>query len=539
MSPKPVFDKRLGALLADKEKHEEAHKNWSRRSFIQTSGLAAFGLSTLLGKTPIMAAAENTWLRMLQNIGAEDRILVLINLNGGNDGLNTVIDRFNQEYYRIRPTIAIQESNLWPLNDAIGMHNATQRLRPLWDNGQMRVIQNVGYANPNYSHFRSSDIWATATESNVVGTTGWIGRFIQEEFPAFLEAQPTTPPAVQIGVQTDLAFKSKDISSALAFRNPEEFYQLAASGNLYPTEHLGNALYDQELTFLRRTANSAFRYSNTIRQAYNSARSTSVYPNVNFGRGMSIVARLIKGGLKTKVYMVTLGGFDTHADQFDFHATLMQRLGNAVAAFYEDLGPELSRKVLSMTTSEFGRTIFENGSVGTDHGTGAPMLLFGGDIGQGVFGSPPDLLDLDHYGDPYFEIDFKDVYNTVINSWFGIDPRLSEFMLGQKQQTIPGLLPEYTPPLGANAYIVLLGHRTHPEQRHILQIQFATLRDGDVKLEILDKSGQVIRRVFSTYYQAGTHVYDLNRQKEGLQPGKYLYQIKTGGKVYQRPLYLS
>ena len=538
MSFNHIFNKRPGALLADKDKHEEIHKEWSRRSFIKTTGLATFGLSTILGKTPILTAAESAWLSMIQN-NHEDKILVLINLNGGNDGLNTVIDRFNDEYYNIRPTIAIPESNLWPLTPDIGMHGATQNLQPLWDNGQMKVIQNVGYANPNYSHFRSSDIWASATDSDVVEDTGWIGRYIQEEFPAFLDAQPTTPPAIQIGVQTDLTFKGDEMASALAFRNPGEFYQLASSGNLYPTDHLTNNPYDTELTFVRRTANSAFRYSNTIRQAYNSARSNSNFPDVNLGRSLSIVSRLIKGGLKTKVYMVTIGGFDTHANQADFHALLLQRLADSVSAFYSDLGNELSQKVLSMTFSEFGRTIFENGSVGTDHGTGAPILMFGGQIGQGVVGSPPDLLDLDHYGDPYFEIDFKDVYNTVINQWFGIDPRLSAFMLGNKLQIIPGLLPEYTLPTGANAYIVLLGHKTQPDNRLITQIQYALLREGDVVLELLDPSGQVIRNLMKDFKVAGTHSFILNRKSLGLKPGKYLYQIKTGGKIYQRPLFMD
>lgn len=538
MSFNHIFKKRPGALLADKDKHEEIHKEWSRRSFIKTTGLATFGLSTILGKTPILTAAESAWLSMIQN-NHEDKILVLINLNGGNDGLNTVIDRFNDEYYSIRPTIAIQESNLWPLTPNIGMHGATQNLQPLWDNGQMKVIQNVGYANPNYSHFRSSDIWASASESDVVDDTGWIGRYIQEEFPAFLEAQPTTPPAIQIGVQTDLTFKGDEMASALAFRNPGEFYQLASSGNLYPTDHLTNSPYDTELTFVRRTANSAFRYSNTIRQAYNSARSNSNYPDVNLGRSLSIVSRLIKGGLKTKVYMVTIGGFDTHANQADFHALLLQRLADSVSAFYSDLGNELSQKVLSMTFSEFGRTIFENGSVGTDHGTGAPILMFGGQIGQGIVGSPPNLLDLDHYGDPYFDIDFKDVYNTVINQWFGIDPRLSAFMLGNKLQIIPGLLPDYTPPAGANAYIVLLGHKTQPDNRLLIQIQYALLREGDVVLELLDPSGQVIRNLMKDFKEVGTHSFILNRQSLGLKPGKYLYQIKTGGKIYQRPIWMD
>ncbi len=536
MKIKHIFNKRPGALIADKEKHEADHKEWSRRTFIKTTGLASFGMATMLGDTPILASESNHWLRMLESMGAEERILVLINLNGGNDGLNTVIEKNNDEYYRIRPTLGISNQNMWHLSDSIGMHGSSDSLQPLWDNGQMKVIHNVGYPNPNYSHFRSSDIWATATDADKIGTTGWIGRFIEEEFPLFLEAQPTTPPALQIGVQTDLVFKSREFSTALAFRNPEEFYQLAESGNLYPTEHLGNTPYDTELTFMRRTANSAFRYSQTIRKAFQAGGTSANFPNVNPGRGLSIVSRMIKGGLRTKVYMVSIGGFDTHANQAEAHANLMSNLSRSVAAFYQDLGPELSKKVLSMTFSEFGRTIFENGSAGTDHGTGSPILMFGGDIGQGFHGTPPDLLNLDHYGDPYFDVDFKDVYNTVLTGWFGINPKLSNFMIGQQQNILPGILPPYTPPSGANAYIVLLGHRKHPDTASIIQIQYALLQDGDIKLELMDTGGQVIRRLDQGYKDAGTYVFDLNKSREGLRSGKYIYRIKAGGKEYTRPL---
>jgi len=529
---------KIGASLADREKHEEQHKTWNRRSFIKTTGLAGFGLSAYFSGIPVMSAASSAYLEMLANSAGEEKILVLINLNGGNDGLNTVVEKGNDEYYRIRPNIALQNDQLWHLDDKYGMHGSSSALRPLWENGAMKIIHNVGYPNPNYSHFRSSDIWATATDSNVVEDTGWIGRYMQEEFPLFLEAQPTHPPAIQIGVQTELIFKSNEFSSALVFRNPEEFYQLAQNGNLYDTEQLGDTPRERELKFLRQAANSAFRYSNSIRKAYTTGNNASTYPNATLGRSMGITARLIKGGLRTKVYMVSIGGFDTHADQLDGHARLMQTLGNAVAAFYQDIGESLGKRVMCMTFSEFGRTIFENGSMGTDHGTGAPILMFGGGLGQGHVGSAPNLLNTDQYGDPYFEVDFKDVYHTVLTGWMGIDPRLATYMLGKKQNILPNLIPPQNHPVGANAYGVILGHRPHPTQSDIIQFQFASVSDGEVIVELLTTGGQSIRTLFKGYLTDGTHVIEVNRRALGLPPGNYQYRLVASGKAYYRSLQL-
>jgi uncharacterized protein (DUF1501 family) len=539
MAAKYIFNKRPGSILKDKELHEKHHQEWSRRSFIRTTGLAGLGMAGLFNSLPVWAASRNAFMSLMDAAGDDDRILVLINLNGGNDGLNTVVEKGNDEYYRIRPTLGLGNDRLWHLDGDFGMHEATAPLRELWDNGQMKIIHNVGYPNPNYSHFRSSDIWATATDSDVFGSTGWIGRFMDQEFPAFLEAQPTHPPALQIGLRTDLVFKSDEFSSALVFRNPEEFYRLAQSGNLYQVDHLGDTPREDELRFMRRTANSAFRYSGSIREAFHKGRNNESYPNVNLGQSMSVVARMIKGGLRTKVYMVSIGGFDTHSTQEGLHDLLLERLSQSVAAFYQDIGEENSKKVLSMTFSEFGRTIFENGSQGTDHGTGAPILMFGGDIGQGHFGSPPDLLNLDHYGDPFFDVDFKDVYNTILTSWFGIDPRLSDFMLGTRQNTLPGILPHYTPPSGANAYRVLLGHRPHPQKEKVIQIQYALMMAGETHVEISDTGGQAIRSIVRKYHEAGTYVVEADILKLGLRAGRYMLRVTTGGKHYYRPLVVA
>lgn len=532
-----IFNKKEGARLEDKEKHEKVHKEWNRREFIRTTGLFSFAFSTGLGGFPVLTSADNSMLKMLSSL-PEDRILVLINLNGGNDGLNMVVERHNDEYYRIRPDIGVRENNMWHLSDQIGMPLNTQSLRNLWDEGQMKVIHNVGYPNPNYSHFRSSDIWASASDSDTIVNTGWIGRFLEEEYPEFLEAQPTHPPAIQIGVQADLTFRGKDFTSALALSNPEEFYRLASTGNLYPTDNIPNTLYGDELRYVRQTVNSAFRYSDSIRTAFNKGQVNAQYPNHYFARSLEIVSKLIKGGLKTKVYMVSLYGFDTHAGQLDSHPFLMETLANSVNAFYTDLGQELSGRVLSTTFSEFGRTIYENASDGTDHGTGAPMLMFGGNIGQGFVGNPPDLINLDQYGDPFFDVDFKDVYNTILTGWFGFDDRLAEFMIGQKLNKLNGMLPPYKAPEGMNAHSVLFGHRKNPTNKDEVNFQIGTPYDGSYIIELTDVSGQVVRKIAEGFLDGGVHIVSYNFKQKQVRPGKYFAVLRFAGLAHRRVIYV-
>ncbi|MBK8348529.1 MAG: DUF1501 domain-containing protein [Saprospiraceae bacterium] len=221
--------------------------------------------------------------------------------------------------------------------------------------------------------------------------------------PAFTEAQPTVPPALQIGVQTDLVFQGQNNNLALAISSPNEFYKLAVSGQLYDLTSLDQTPADLSLAYVRQVANSAFRYSQSISNAYNKGRNEVIYPDNNLAQQLAIVAKLIKGRLGTKVFMVYIDGFDTHANQNNNHPVLMQRLSSSISAFYKDLAKqEIDDKVLGMTFSEFGRTIYENGSAGTDHGTGAPIMLFGKGLGKGIVGQPPDLINTDQYGDPLF-----------------------------------------------------------------------------------------------------------------------------------------
>ncbi len=529
---------RYGASIQDGAAHQKDHSRWSRRDFLVNSGLFTVGSGLLLGSSPVNAFQPSKLLASLSANGC-DRTLVLLRLVGGNDGLNTIIHRDNDEYYNIRPTLAVQEANLWGLNDEFGMPNEMIDLQSMWGDGRMKVIHNVSYPDQDYSHFRSSDIWATASDTEDYIYTGWIGRHLDNEFPAYLSAPPTVPPALQIGVSTNLVFRAGHGNMALAISNPTEFYQIAQTGEVYNVDNLGSCANESELTFLRQTANNAFRYSETIKEAYNGGLNEVTYPDNYLAEQLSIVARLIKGQLGTKIYMVSIGGFDTHANQNPYHQELLTRVGTSVKAFYNDLDAgSLSNEVLTMTFSEFGRTIFENGSVGTDHGTGAPILLFGGEeLGSGFVGDPVDLLDVGPYEDPAFSVDFRSVYATVLQDWLCTDPTVTDYVIGQPIDTIPGLVPTGTPPIGSNDTAALLGHNPAPGNPANIHIKYSILRRGTVRLRIFDQAGQELRTLVNAFTERGSYTFDFNPSGYYLPPGNYIYRLDTGGKVYSRPIW--
>ncbi len=527
---------RPGTTLKDYLAHERDHNLWSRRDFLSASGILGAG-SILLGKMGLRSFQPTQLMAALAN-GNSDRILVMIRLSGGNDGLNTVIERENPNYYSLRPTIAVQEPNLWNLNTQFAMPKATEALKGLWDEGMMKVILNVGYPQPNYSHFRSYDIVASASDSNTIVNTGWIGRFLENEYAAFLETPPTIPPALQIGVQSDLVFKAQNANMALAISSPQEFYQIAQTGQLYETATLGTTPRDLELAYVRQTANSAFRYATTIKESYARGKNQVDYPVNNYlGEQLAIVAKLIKGNLGTRIFMVEIDGFDTHADQYDTHLGLLNEIATAVKAFYEDLelgNAGLSEKVLGMTFSEFGRTIYENGSLGTDHGWGTHMLMFGGGIGNGIVGTYQDLTNPDPFTDPEFSIDFRDVYATVLKDWMGSTPELVDFILGQSQPSISGLVPATPPLLGENGRCALLGH--HPSDQGNIQMKYAMMQDGNIRLQLLDKSGQVLRTLVDEYKAKGSYIFNFKPTDWFIVPGTYQYRLMGGGQVFQRSI---
>ncbi|MBL7726483.1 MAG: DUF1501 domain-containing protein, partial [Dinghuibacter sp.] len=339
------------------------------------------------------ASPQNGMLSLLNGATDTDHVLVIIQLYGGNDGLNMVIpiDMY-ANYYNARANVAIQQSKILRLDgtDRTGFHPAMTGLQNMFNEGKVSVVQSVGYPNPDFSHFRATDIWMsgdnTADRFRRV-KTGWMGRYLTEEFPGYPDDYPSAampdPLAVQISDFPTLTVQGNPFSMGLAITDPRNVYDFVNPFTDYP---LNSTAANKELRYLRVVADKTKIYSDRIRAAYLSNNNLAAYPADNYlAEQLKIVARLIKGGLKTRVYTVSMGGFDTHKKQVNAgdtttgnHAQLLKMLSTAMVAFQNDLQQmQVDSRVLSMTVSEFGRRIKSNASLGTDHGSSAPLMLMG------------------------------------------------------------------------------------------------------------------------------------------------------------------
>lgn len=364
----------------------------------------------------------------LSNTVEEGNILVLIKLDGGNDGLNTLIpmDQLSN-LNTARPHVILPENKILDLgtND-LGFHPALSDFPAFFNENRLKIVQNVGYPNPDFSHFRSMDIWQTASDSNEFFSSGWLGRYLENQHPDFPAAYPNNnyphPLAVELGWSTSIAFTGGSSFTSFIARNPTEFSEIIADfDNVFPSNRNG-----EKLTYLNLIAKQSNEYGEEIKRIYELGSNSVAYPNSNLGGQFEIVSRLINGGLNTRIYMVDLGGFDTHDTQTDKsdktkgqHAALLQQLNDCITAFIKNLDASgNSDRVLTMTFSEFGRTIVSNGSEGTDHGTAAPLFIFGNRLNYEILGKNPVIPSNAQWQDNLeMEFDFRSIYASVINQW--------------------------------------------------------------------------------------------------------------------------
>jgi len=381
--------------------------------------------------------------RLHRLMGGSDKILILIQLQGGNDGLNTVIPYTDQRYYDARPRIGIAKQQALRLTDTLGLHPRMTGFRDLYEQGKMAVVQGVTYPNPDRSHFRGTDIWLTATDADVFGTSGWVGRYLDVLAPEFPSVLPPSPLAVQIGTSLSLGLLGPKGAMGVTFRDPDEFYRIVNSGGAIeevPFADHGDTPAGREVRYMRDVARSADIYADVVKGAADKADSSGVtYPASDIAGKLKVVSQLISGGLQTKVFLVSWegGNYDTHANQTSAsdatvgtHANLLGELSDAVAAFMQDMKQlGLEDKVAGMTFSEFGRRVAENGSIGTDHGTSAPLFVFGSGVNGAVYGADPDLVNLDDRGDMLMQHDYRDVYAAVLMQWFAEPSSLASQIL--------------------------------------------------------------------------------------------------------------
>jgi len=389
-------------------------------SFIQNS---AFGLVAQAAANPGLAGVPG------------ERVLVIVQMGGGNDGLNTVVPYGSADYYNQRPTIGIQAPTAQARGQAgvaldlardpgIGLHPSLRGLKELFDDGQLAVLQGVGYPNPNRSHFTSMDIWNTA-DTNGKGD-GWIGRY----FDNTCNGTPLPEGAISIGRTAPLAMVGK-VQKPINFESADLFRWM---GN--DVDHRMEATYEamnragvlphtserSEAAFLMRTALDAQLSSDRIRAAVE-RQPLATWPSSDLAKQLKMIAAMIRDGMKTRVYYVSMGGFDTHANQPGGHGNLMRQLGDALLAFQKDLQQQGNDgRVVTVCFSEFGRRVRQNASNGTDHGTAGPMFLIGPRVNPGLQGTYPSLTDLDG-GDLKFTTDFRGVYQELLGTWMGADTK--------------------------------------------------------------------------------------------------------------------
>jgi uncharacterized protein (DUF1501 family) len=526
--------------ISKEEQHDLEHNFWSRRSFLQALGITGAGTMMLGGN--MMSASSLSPLSMAINNAETDNILILIRLNGGNDGLNTIIP-LNQfdVYANNRPSIYIPESKVIKLNDEFGMAGYMKNLEPLWGEGAMKVVHGTGYPEQNLSHFTSSDIWAS-TENLQRIRTGWMGRYFEDIYPDYLVEPPAIPAAIQIGSFGNLIFEGTQTNYAFTTANPNQLERIAELGLVYDVENMPDCMYGDQLRFLRGTTNTTYKYSGVIHDAYERGTNDVEYDDNGFAKQLAILARLIKGNLGTRVYMVSMGGFDTHANQPINHERLMSRLSLAVNNFYEDLGfQDMQNKVLSMTFSEFGRRVFENGSLGTDHGASAPTLFFGPALnGSALVGEHPSLTDLER-GNLKFTTDFRDLYGTVMNKWLCIDQQMvEEYLLGRPLQLVDlgfdcnGITnpPDDDPPL-----VVIEGfdHKPVYAEGEDVAVYIEIPEAGLLDIQLYDILGQRIGTIKNEMMIEGSYTIPI-KQNMGtrLSTGQYIYRITYKDKKYSK-----
>ena len=376
----------------------------------------------------------------LSNTIEEGRIIVIIRMNGGNDGLNTVIPLDQMSALsNARPHVILPENKIVSLgSNDVGLHPALSDFKTLFNEDRLKIIQNVGYPNPDFSHFRSTDIWQSASDSDEYFNSGWIARYIEDKHPTYPEAYPTEayphPLAVEINGGSSMLFTGEKSFTSFQAGNPSNFQEIINEfDNEYPSDNKGN-----KLKYLQLIAKQSMVYSKIVKEKYENGKNTVSYGNSNLERQLEIVSQLINGGLKSRIYLVDFGGFDTHDTQVDSsdrtkgqHAALLQELNDAVTTFIKNLDASgLSDNVLAMTFSEFGRTIVSNGSNGTDHGTAAPLFIFGNKVDPTILGDNPYIPSNISWQDNLaVEFDFRQIYSSLINQWMGGGPTTSKDIL--------------------------------------------------------------------------------------------------------------
>lgn len=520
-----------------------------RRSFLKNSAKGIV-LPSLLGGMSVKAFAKSEMLSgLLPGFYDTDHVLVLIYLAGGNDGLNTVVpvDQYSR-LYNARPEVVIPEPTLLKLDgtDTIGLHPALGAFRKMYNDGQLRIMQSVGYPNPNYSHFRATDIWMSGSDENEIFHSGWAGRYLAYEYPNYPVDYPNDimpdPLAIEIGWSGSLMFQGPIQNMGMTVSDPSWFYKLVDDSD-DPTP---DNKYGDQLKYVRLIKRQSQIYGETLKSAFEKVTFQGDYPDTDLANQLKVVSRLIAGGLKTRLYMVTLGGFDTHSNQVDasnhtvgMHTELLTQVNDAISAFTKDLLIQgTSKRVVGMTFSEFGRRIKSNASGGTDHGAAAPMFLFGEHVNGGVQGNNPIIPEnVDVEDNLQMETDFRSVYASLLNEWFCVEKEDIPTVLLKDKPLLP-LIKDTNCNLvsiheaNASAGYSLFNCYPNPCKEN-LYIKYNS-NGQPATVQIYDISGRVVHYAALGKTDAGMQVSPPVSVTD-LNPGNYFIRLQMGSVQQSRP----
>ncbi|MEL6672749.1 MAG: DUF1501 domain-containing protein [Bacteroidota bacterium] len=390
-----------------------------RRDFLQAASLvsASWMMPNFLRAAQSLSFGEST----------HGKVLVMVQFSGGNDGLNMVVPYSNDIYYQNRPGIAIKSDEVFRMNDDLGLHPKMEGLHQLYDDGALSVVNGVGYPNPNRSHFRSMDIWHTASDAHEFLSSGWVGRYLDS---ACQKGKTLPYTALEIDDTLSLALKGQQLKG-LAVKQPQSLYKTTQEPFIQAlARQQMQADVSSPLAYLHKTLIETTTSASYVHEKAKVYKTEVDYPDHEFGQKLKTMAKLIVSQSDTRIYYVSISGFDTHVSQPGQHGNLLKKYSSGLAAFVEDLKRNNRfEDVMIMTFSEFGRRVKQNAGRGTDHGTANNVMLISGGLKKpGIYNAPSDLADLVD-GDLKHKVDFREIYTTLLDKWLEVD---AEAILGRK-----------------------------------------------------------------------------------------------------------
>lgn len=524
-----------------------------RREFIATSMASGAALSLSPYKVKSSPKGSSS-VQSTNDFLEDDSIMILIDLFGGNDGLNTVIPLFQDEYYNLRPNIAIdvedavrfQSSDLY-LHPALVNNIDNDGFLGLLRNGNLAVVERVGYEDYTMSHFRSSDIWSSgiiSKDPNVKLLDGWLGRYFASKLDNFPFEIPEHPLGISIGGEVPLVLRSEKGHMGISLTNPEQFYNIGKGKAPFEQKLNDDSFYANEYNFIHTIAEQTEIYSAEVKTSFDKGKNMVQYPANGLAAKMGLIAKLISGGLKTKVYHLRLSSFDSHVQQMNDamsgqHPILLNQLSEAISKFMTDATLQgFAHRVAGLTTSEFGRRAYDNGSRGSDHGASSVMFMFAHDdnIESGRKGDPPNLSDLDGNGNPRHQFDFRRLYTDFIETWFGGSENDVTDIFGEPILPIGILKPRTKTHVRDLVFTSgRPGVQLYPNPKYQSEnsyLKFDLVESGNVDISVYSVDGRIVKKIKNGYLNSGQNEFEIN----GLRSGTYSVVISINNRRYSTPL---